>query len=114
MSEEQTLDEKVEQIESGMMSDHDPLEVAAMMMRNFAPRYKNALGDLSTGQLRRLALALATYPLEYEDVLGVDDKLSQVFSMGDKLLQAKTLMIQDAIFKEVEAQQKKENENGEV
>lgn len=84
-----------EQAPQGTVSDRDPGEVAAMMMKEFAPRYKKAIKDLSTGDVRRLALALCTWPLEYEQVLDANPALQNAFAMGDRLVQAKMLLVGD-------------------
>lgn len=84
-----------EQAPQGSVSEQDPGEVAAMMIKEFAPRYKKAIKDLTTGDVRRLALALATWPLENEQVLECNLALQNAFAMGDRLVQAKMLLIGD-------------------
>lgn len=92
-------------VPDGTVSDRDPGEVAAMMMKEFAPRYKKAIKELTTGDCRRLCLALATWPLEFEQVLDGNAALQNAFAMGDRLAQARMLLIGDTLVQR-EAQQK--------
>ena len=89
----------------GSLAYQDPGEVAAMMIKEFAPRYKKAIKDLNTGDCRRLALALATWPLEYEGVMDDNPALQNAFAMGDRLMQAKMLLLGDYIMEREKLQQ---------
>lgn len=87
------------------IAEQDPGEVAAMVMNQLSSRYKQAIKDLPTGDVRRLALALATYPFEFEQVLDNNEKLTAAYIMGDRLIQAKLLLIGDFI---VDAEKRRE------
>lgn len=89
----------------GSMAHQDPGEVAAMMIKEFAPRYKRAIKDLTTGDCRRLALALATWPLEFENVMDGNPALQNAFAMGDRLMQARMLLLGDYIMEREKLQQ---------
>lgn len=108
--------ESVPTVEKPVPTEHledDPGEIAAMMVREFSPKFKKLVSEMSTGQLRRLSLALCTYPLEYEDVMGHDDQLKHAYALGDRLIQAKFLLINDIYLTEENKKlQKKEEENG--
>jgi len=113
MSEEQKV--TTEQAPEGTLADRDPGEVAAMMMAQFSPRFKQIVMGLDKKKARRLALALATYPLENENAITVDlldPQFKEAFALGDRLIQAKMLLINDIVLGTINKEEKEETNNG--
>lgn len=97
----------------------DPMETSAMVLRTFAPVLKEAVKSLSTGQLRRLVVAMCSYPLENDQILGQDKQLWEVYNLSERVLGAKTTLIQLTLMErieeaqELEKQKEEKKENGE-
>lgn len=118
MSEENKMEQALDQLEAGetpqapvdTLANQDPEEVAAMLLKEFSPRYKKAIYELTTGEARRLNIALCTYPLENEHIMDANDKLMQTYVLGCRLMEAKQLLTNAFLFRKYEEEQKKLNE----
>lgn len=104
----------------------DPFEVAATMMGMYTHKFNENVNGLSTGELRRLVKAIVQYPINDKEFIDQTSSqmLKDTFLMGDRLNQAKWMLIQKTLMDEHERLQKEEAskpqnemenvENGEV
>lgn len=77
-----------------------PFEAAATMFGLYAPKFEALLKQLSTGQLRRLTNALVQYPLNDKEFIDESDMLRSAFALGQTLLEAKWVMMMQALMEE--------------
>lgn len=94
----------------------DPFEVAATMMGMYSPKFNELVNGLSTGELRRLSKALVQYPINEKEFIDITStqSLKDAFMVGDRLVQAKWMMIQKALMDEQEKLQAEELNNNEI
>lgn len=68
-------------------------DIAAGMFSLYTPKFKQAVDTLSSRQLRRLLKMLVEYPLNERDYQPKNDIEKNAFLIGNKLLEAKFMMI---------------------
>lgn len=107
---DETKVEEVVQASQKMLADEDPAEVAAMLINQFSQKYKEAIYVLSTGQARRLNIALCTYPFENEHIMDADPTLMQTYALGCRLIEAKMLLLNEHAYNQFQKQQKEKEE----
>jgi hypothetical protein len=89
MSEEQ----KTEQAPKVVTLSEDPSEMAATMLYMYTPKFYAAVDKLSSNALRRVLKKLVSYPLNDKEFKATSTGEAEVFTVGDRLLEAKFLMI---------------------
>lgn len=80
----------------------DEFKSASTFFGLYHKYYENLVKELSTGQLRRLANALVQYPLNEKEFINDDQNLKDAFSIGERMIQCKFLMIQEHLVKQME------------
>lgn len=101
---EEVLDTRSpEEIEQEMVRNHEkaaleaankltPADQASIFFQNFYPMFKQRLTVLSNKDARRLIDAIVQWPLEDENPKFNSDTAREVFTLGIRLLEAKTIM----------------------
>lgn len=94
----------------------DPVEMASTMITLYTPAFKQRIFQLSSRQLRRVAMSLVEYPLGKDYAhKGIE---AETVAIGRNLLDAKAVLMFDTYSKNAELIQKqaeelKNNNNGE-
>jgi hypothetical protein len=91
---EQIKTEATEAIKQSPLSD-DPAEMASTMLYLYTPKFNAAVDKLSSNALRRVLKKLVSYPLNEKDYKATSQGELDVFAVGDRLLEAKFLLIMD-------------------
>lgn len=103
-----------DQAPEGTLADRDPGEVAAMMFKQFGPRFKQVVMALDKQKARKLAVCLATFPLENENMAAVemlDPAFKEAYALGDRLIQAKMLLINELVLSKMKDNETKEGKD---
>lgn len=87
--------------------DYDPALAPSSLFGLYAPHFFSLVDGLSNKQLRRLVKALVVYPLEPIKPNKNNDAEVKAYNIGDRMLQAKYLMI---LYTAHEAQEKQKAE----
>lgn len=74
----------------------DPVEAAAQVFSTYMPQFKGLVRRLSNRQLKRLICALIEVPLQKKDYKHPTKEEQAGFIVGDRLLQAKWMMMLSA------------------
>ena len=105
----------VEQQPRPTSSGLSPTEAAATMFYMYLPKYKQLVDTLSNKQARRVLKALVEVPLQNADYKHPTEEEKTAFLIGDRLLQAKFVMMLETLSQSAQlAQQESETNNGEV
>lgn len=102
LSPEEVEDRLVKEAEA---TQQDPAEVAATLYTLYLPRFLGAVDHLSARGKARVLKALIQVPLD-DDVSFPNDLEREVFAIGDRLLQAKFMLIQASFMDHSEELQK--------
>lgn len=73
----------------------DPMELAATMLYMYTPKFQQAVGKLSSNALRRILNKLVSYPLNDKAYKATSQLEQDAFNVGDRLLEAKYILIYD-------------------
>jgi hypothetical protein len=117
MSEnEETQETSTGKVEVGT-PEKDSEEIAAQLLTFYTPIYQNLVKQLTTNEMRRLLLKLIEYPLNEKTYQGNRKIEEQVFSIGQRLLESKFLLVMSTYAQNIEemkkmAEENKEKENG--
>lgn len=97
MSEEKSVEQfEKELLEQAEKNQQDPVNLAATLFTIYLPRFQNLVGTLSSRALRRVLCALIEVPLNQSEFNHSTQQEKDCFAIGDRLLQAKWIMIQQA------------------
>jgi hypothetical protein len=100
---------------TGTMAD-DPMEMASTLLYMYTPKFNAAVDKLSSNALRRVLKRLVSYPLNEKAYAATSQAEQDVFNVGDRLLEAKFIMITqtytDIIEQEMKKEEQGENQNG--
>lgn len=119
---EEVLDTRSpEEIERDLVQQHEqqaldavnrmaPADVAASFFSQFYPLFKMRLSSLSNKDARRVIDALVQWPLEDSNPKFNSDTAAEVFGLGIRLIDAKTIM-RDTVEMEQIEQRKKDLDN---
>lgn len=119
---EEVLDTRTpEQIEQDLIKKHEqqaldavnkmaPADIAASFFQQFYPLFKMRLAALSNKDARRVIDALVQWPLEDSNPKFNSDTAKEVFGLGIRLIDAKTIM-RDTVEMEQIEQRKKDLDN---
>lgn len=80
----------------------DEFKSASTFFGMYSKYFTALVKGLSTGQLRRLVNALVQYPLNDKEFINEDQNLKDAFSIGERMIQCKFLMIQEHVAKQME------------
>lgn len=118
-----TAPAEVEQqlLQQQLPKEVDPVAAATMLFGLYIGRFCNNLEALSNKSLRRVIRALVAQPLEDLKPNLKNPLEKETYAIGEKLLEAKTTIVLDSIYKkhaeiqkaESEALEEKEQTNGE-
>ena len=89
----------------------DPMELAATMLYMYTPKFQQAVGKLSSNALRRILNKLVSYPLNDKAYKATSQLEQDAFNVGDRLLEAKFLMITSTYSDIIQNEMKKEQES---
>lgn len=89
-----------------------PEDVYANYFFVYSIIYKQNVDKLSQKSMRRALKALIEYPLNAKDYHHTTEQEKNVILIGDKLLQAKQMMIMHVLAEQAKLQENKENEDG--
>lgn len=117
MSEEENTKVEFEPLETGLAptgtNADDPAGLASAILGLYTPKFNNAVDRLSSNALRRVLKKLVSFPLNDKDYTATSQGEAEVFAVGDKLLEAKYVLIYDQYAKIILANQQSEGkENG--
>lgn len=82
-----------------------PEDVASQLLYMYTPIYENFVNGLSTKAMRRLLKKLVTYPLNDKEMNSTSPQEEQAFQIGNRLLEAKYVLIMDTYAKNIEQMQ---------
>ena len=83
-----------------------PEDVASQLLYLYTPMYENFVNGLSTKAMRRLLKKLVSYPLNEKELASTSAEEEQAFQIGNRLLEAKYVLIMDTYAKNIEAMQR--------
>jgi hypothetical protein len=101
---------KTEATEGLKQETDDPVEMASTMLYLYTPKFNSAVDKLSSNALRRVLKRLVSYPLNEKEYKATSQGEQDVFSVGDRLMEAKFLMIMDNYHQLVQSNLKTEKE----
>lgn len=93
------LPEDLKQIEDKMLTEFDPMEAAAKLFHIYLPQFKVLVNKMKVRQLKRLVSALIEVPLHTQEYKHPTQEEKAAYLLGDRLLQAKWVMILDTLYK---------------
>lgn len=73
----------------------DPTEMASTMLALYTPKFNEGVDQLSSNALRRVLKRLVSYPLNDKEYKATSNGEKNVFLVGDRLLEAKSVLIYD-------------------
>jgi hypothetical protein len=104
-----TLEELKAQASEGIKQEvEDPTEMASTMLALYTPKFNEGVDQLSSNALRRVLKRLVSYPLNDKEYKATSNGEKNVFLVGDRLLEAKFLLIMENYHKIIQDQAKKE------
>lgn len=115
MSEENKQEEQALPLPSAA---DDPVELASSMLYLYTPKFSAAVDHLSSNALRRVLKKLVSFPLNEKDYKATSQLEQDAFAMGDRLMEAKFLILMDNYHKLVQEhlpkieEKTEEKENG--
>lgn len=89
----------------------DPGEVAAQMLYMYTPKFNDAVDKLSSNALRRVLKKLVSFPLNEKAYKATSTGENEVFMVGDRLLEAKFLLIMEQHHKTIQTYLDTEEQN---
>jgi len=92
-----------EQQEAQAMS---PEDVASQLLYMYTPIYENLVNGLSSKARTRLLKKLISFPLNEKELASTSQQEEQAFQIGNRLLEAKYVLIMDTYAKNIESMQK--------
>ena len=102
-------EEGTKEIVEKNLSD-DPVEMAATLLYLYTPKFQQAVMKLSSNALRRVLMKLVSYPLNEKAYKATSQLEQDAFNVGDRLLEAKFLMIMNTYQGIVETEMAKEQQ----
>tara|TARA_R110000868_G_scaffold66014_2_gene196956 strand:- start:1699 stop:2073 length:375 start_codon:yes stop_codon:yes gene_type:complete len=91
----------------------DPTELASTMLFLYTPKFIEGVDQLSSNALRRVLKRLVQYPLNEKAYKATSAGENNVFLVGDRLLEAKFLMLMSTYHDLVQNNLPKAEEQGE-
>lgn len=107
---QQTVDAlKADAAEGIKQEVEDPTEMASTMLALYTPKFIEGVDQLSSNALRRVLKRLVSYPLNDKEYKATSNGEKNVFLVGDRLLEAKFLLIMENYHKIIQEQAQKES-----
>lgn len=115
MSEDNTLEIKEPEVEMPKTDTYDAEEVASQLLFLYTPKFNSGVDQLTSNALRRILKKLVSYPLNEKAYKATSQLEKDIFSVGDRLLEGKWVLLASTYANLIEKElnkEKKEETNG--